>query len=302
MEMPLQVRRLPISKVNALVDANALPPGVSVFNPSYDGGVISVRLVEPASPTQASVSGVLLIREKEREAFRVKGTGDGLQPSIQYYQGLEDMRVCWYEGRLWFAGTSTHASHHYINDLVVGYFSKDLRSVEWATPVDLGTRPVKNVCPFVKEGRLRLLDMLQRRVYTVVGTEKERHRYTVEVDKELVLGPGIADIPYRGSTSPFHLHGNTWGFLAHDTIQVHPRGEVVTPLAYLHHYGEVDMSTGMITFMSSPFFLLHWGTEFVSGVQYDAAEAGAVRLFLGVKDKEALVCVTTLDALRVGRQ
>jgi hypothetical protein len=67
----------------------------------------------------------------------------------------------------------------------------------------------------------------------------------------------------------------------------------------LHHWLEIDVVRGVVTFVSSPFWVAHWGIEFVSGIE--RRPDGAIRIYLGVKDQDAMICETTLYDLRVGK-
>jgi hypothetical protein len=103
----------------------------------------------------------------------------------------------------------------------------------------------------------------------------------------------------RGSTSPVYLHGNTWGFVVHDII-FNDDLRLVTRLSYIHHWVEMDMERGVVTFISTPFWCVHWGIEYISGIRYNK-ETEELDLMLGVQDQEAVLIKTTLQDLRVGK-
>jgi hypothetical protein len=123
-------------------------------------------------------------------------------------------------------------------------------------------------------------------------------RYDVKKITSLKYGVGLENVKYRGSTSPVHLHGNTWGCIVHDII-FNDQAALVTRLSYIHHWIEFDIVSGVISFVSTPFWVAHWGIEYISGIQL--IEKYKVKLFIGVNDTSAIVCDTTLANLRVGK-
>jgi hypothetical protein len=72
-------------------------------------------------------------------------------------------------------------------------------------------------------------------------------------------------------------------------------------LSYIHHWMEFDIERGQITFISQPFFITHWGIEYVSGIHLSDPETHKITLYFGVEDKMAMECHTTLHQLRFGK-
>jgi len=62
---------------------------------------------------------------------------------------------------------------------------------------------------------------------------------------------------------------------------------------------EFDINTGLITFISTSFWLAHWGIEYVSGIEKD--KEGKINIFVGMQDKLPMKCITTLSDLRIGK-
>lgn len=299
------IRRLPLLEKHHIVDPAKAPQGTGFYNPSYAYPWMYVRVSNYRGENHRNESAIM-IHNQQTGAHRVIPSPERFFPkNMNLYAGLEDLRICMFKDRLWFTATCTHATKAMINELVVGYFNEDVSEIAWAAHAEIGSRPVKNICPFVHEGRLHLMDASLRKILRVDNTH-EADGATLATPKEFLvstvcnirLGGGIPDVPYRGSTSPFHIHGTTWGFLVHDTIKVDTPALSPPSLSYYHYYGEIDMATGLVTFMSSPFFVVHWGIEYVSGISY---ERDIVRLFFGLEDREAVHAITTLDNLRAGK-
>jgi hypothetical protein len=151
--------------------------------------------------------------------------------------------------------------------------------------------------------------MFQQKIYQVyddLDALEEEEKYVAATVKQLKVvcnaGPLMAtsDTKFRGSTSPVHLHGNTWGVIAHDII-FNDTPNILMRCSYVHHWIEFDIVRGAITFISRPFFVAHWGIEYISGIQYDKNNSNPVSLYIGIDDKQPLLCKTTLAHLRVGK-
>lgn len=292
--MPFAVRQLP-GRLGGLVDRTGIPANVSCFNPSRAGPYIYIRASEQEATH--TTSRILLYHEPSKRLINV-ACDIALLPTVNSYQGLEDLRIVWHDERIWFTATSTHASSHMVNELVIGCLSSDASRIERLNVVDIGSRPVKNVVPFVQGTDLVLLDIWKSAIYHLhdeAPADGGVHRLVVSRTQPLAWADG-APGNYRGSTTPLHLHGNTWGCVAHDIIH---SSDPSQRLSYLHYWLEMDMSRGVVTFVSTAFWVAHWGVEFVSGIQ--SFPDGRVTLMLGVQDKHAAVCDTTLHDLRVGK-
>lgn len=297
--MPLSVRKLP-GQAATIIDESSVPHNHVLLNPSYAHPILCMRATQHMPLEEQNYA--IIFDTTTKNQHRVPAPMTKLAPSVNLYTGLEDIRICRFKDRLWFSATCTHGDASMNSCLVAGYFSASLETIEHVFPIDLGSLPVKNVCPFVKDGKLFLLDVLKRAVYELeekVADGVATYVATKRVD--LKLPAGVSMEGYRGSTSPVHLHGNTWGCVVHDMIVTDSTRSILTRLAYLHYWMEFDADSGAITFVSSPFWLAKWGVEYVSGIHYDTQTPEQVTLYMGVDDRVPLMFRTTLHDLRVGK-
>ena len=299
--MPLNVRKLPgVQKY--IIDPKTIPERCVVINPCIAGDVVYMRVIK--SNGLKDVSEISLFNAKTSETIQVS-EGSTMLASCGRYVGLEDLRIIWFRERLYFVATSTHASKRMQSETVIGLFSEDLKTVERLDYVDLGAPPVKNVCPFNLDGTFMLIDTLKKTIYAVsekVDDDGKVVGYSTTPFKTLAVSPSVipksVDFEMRGSTCPIHLHGDTWGCIIHDIIYTdNTTFHTKTKLAYLHYFMEFDVNSGMVTFISSPFFLIQFGIEFVSGIAYDST-TDVVSLFMGLDDKVPCVIETPLYNLR----
>jgi hypothetical protein len=296
----MYIRRLP-GKKGVLLDKNNIPQNHVFFNPSADGPYVYIRATRHTRVDETNY--VIIHNDITKTVHTIESPMDKLAPTANLFQGIEDLRIVCYHDRVWFSGTCTHASDHMTNELVVGHFDQALTKVERISVVDIGSRPVKNVCPFVWKDKLHLLDAYLRVIYLLEEEVDENtnkfQRFVATKVKDITSAQGVPNKGFRGSTSPVHLHGNTWGFIVHDII-FNDNSTLVTRLAYYHHWVEMDMERGVVTYFSSPFWCSHWGIEYISGIRYNK-ETSEVELFMGVQDNTPVKCVTTLADLRAGK-
>lgn len=295
--MPLKFRRLP-AKVTNILESSSLPDNVVMFNPSVAYPIMYLRT---CSMTNSADKNSIVFHNLQEKTTHVVKSDNVLLPSVNLYQGLEDVRIVWYNDKLWFTATSTHASISMMSETLVGYFDSELKAIERVARVDLGKPPIKNITPFVHEGKLKLLDIEKGRVYVVediLDNDGNWVGFAAPVDIVLKPGAGVCIDGLRTSTSPVHLHGNLWGCIAHDCIY-YDNTKITSKLSYLHYWVEFDIRTGSITFVSSPFWIVQWGIEFVSGVYLNPA--GSVVLYIGVNDNKPIMATTTLGDLRIGK-
>ena len=306
--MPLYIRHLP-GACSRLIETSSLPKNAVCFNPSRSGPYIYIRMT--MHDAVCETNHILIYNTETSKLHQVAYDMSMLAPTVNLFQGLEDLRICVFEGRLWFTATTTHASAAMNNEMVLGRICADLSKVECIQVLDFGVRPIKNICPFVREldgvKTLHLLDLYKSTIYCVREEEgsvqpswhMERVQ-TLEWHADASC-PDLGNATYRGSTSPIHLHGNIWGCIGHDII-FNDNTKLVTRLSYLHHWIEMDLGRerGAVTFVSSPFWVAHWGVEYVSGLHADA-DGSKITLYLGVNDKDAASCDTTLADLRCGK-
>jgi hypothetical protein len=221
-----------------------------------------------------------------------------LQKNVNRYRGLEDLRLCHYDNKLWFVATSTHATKTMNSEVVVGYFNDDKTAIERISYVSLGKPPVKNICPFVYENKLCLFDIYKKTIYHVTDVTNKNVWKSFSAVKigDITCGKNLDIDNFRGSTSLVHLHGNIYGCVVHDVI-LNDNIEQKIQLAYMHYWVEIDMNLKQITNISSPFWLITFGIEFVSGIYM---HENIIELYLGVQDKYAFKYTTTLAHIRNG--
>jgi len=322
--MTLTIRQLPGNK-SQLMDPKGFPKDQLMFNPSADGDIVYIRGTRHTAHDETNFA--VLHNTETNKTVTVESPMDLLAPTANLFKGLEDMRIVNYRGRVWFTATATHASAEQNNEMLVGHFDAAMTRVERLSPISAGPPPVKNICPFVwppppggpgtaehPEARLRLLDTYKRVVYEVSELYEEAPepaedapaaaprflRFILTKITTLRSASGIPDIGFRGSTSPIHLHGNTWGCVVHDII-FNDTTRLVTRLAYFHYWMEIDLARGVVTFMSSPFWLAHWGIEYVSGIRRSKREQNVVEVYFGVQDQVPMMALTRLADLRAGK-
>jgi hypothetical protein len=298
----MYIRHLP-GKTDLLVDKSKISPNNVLFNPSADKRYIYIRANAHTMVDENNY--ILIYNELNKTMYNIMSPLDILEPTANLFRGVEDLRIAVYNDRVWFTATSTHASLHMTNELLVGHFDSELTKVERMTTVDIGSLPVKNVCPFVYQDTFCLIDTYQKKIYRVEEDKDPDSgdfvKFVAVKTKDLTSASGIPKKGFRGSTSPVHLHGSIWGFIVHDII-FNDNTKLVTRLAYFHHWVEMDMDRGVITYFSTPFWCSHWGIEYVSGLRFNKGEAEKeIELYVGVNDQSAVRYTTTLADLRIGK-
>lgn len=290
------IRRLPCRMERLFREASILPK-FSYFNPSSAYPYVYVRAMEKMEDTTTSnllqISHMFLYSYLTDRMIMMDIPSGVLRPSYNFYQGIEDTRILMHKNRLWFVSTSTHVSASMRSEMMIGFFNQDVSAIEFVQHLDFGVRPLKNICPFVHKGMLLLIDAYTLTIYAPEVNEAGMH--TPRVWKRLELCNGLSKHTMRGSTSPVLLHGNLYGCVVHEHIPKTSGGA----LAYVSYWMEFDVERGMVTFVSSPFFVSCLGIEFISGIEYKP-ESGVVELYLGFQDKVPIVAYTTLHDLRAG--
>jgi hypothetical protein len=290
--MPFYIRRLPCASYTLLVDEKKLPEQICLYNPSKTKEWMYIRKTDINSEGQTNS---ILMKHTNRDIIEIKSPFNELSKTVNLFKGLEDLRICEFNGRIWFGATCTHASDNMCNELVIGFFNNEVTTIEKFQMVDIGSKPVKNVIPFVYDNKILLLDIYLRKIYELhINDDK----WTTTVWRSLETGNGISKEFYRGSTGPIHISGTIYGCISHDII-FNDNIKLITRLSYLHHWIEFDIETGLITFVSSPFWIYHWGIEYVSGIE--KMENGTIELYLGLRDKVPMKVQTTLSDLRIGK-
>lgn len=294
--MPLYIRQLPGTK-GVLIKKESYPKNSVLLNPSATLRYIYIRCIE--SCESAQVNHILIYDTKESKMHTIPYDPSLLEPTLSLYRGLEDLRIIeGPDGRILFTATSIHGTKNMNSEILMGFFDKDLKKIEHLQALDFGERPIKNVCPFIWNSRVCLLDALRMKIHTVDMDHEDREDREdcsgIQFLKDITGGQG----GLRGSTSPVHLYGNTWGYIVHDII-FNDNARHVTQLSYYHHWIEIDMERAAITFISAPFWISHWGIEFVSGLV--RREDGSFDIYYGVNDQVPMRCTTTLSDLRVGK-
>jgi hypothetical protein len=276
-----------------LADENTLPSNISIYNPSKSKNWLYIR------KTELNITGEInsiIMKHSAGSIVNIQSPYDLLAKTVNLFRGLEDLRICEFEDRVWFSAACTHISENMDNELVIGLFNKDVNGIERVQMVDIGSKPVKNVIPFVFNNTLLLLDIYLNKIYEI-KTEEETGKWYVTVYKTLQPAAGVSTEKYRGSSAPIHINGTIFGCVAHDII-FNDNNSLVTRLSYIHHWIEFDIATGLITFISTPFWIYHWGIEYVSGIE--KTDKG-INLYLGIRDKTCMRVETTLSNLRIGK-
>jgi hypothetical protein len=187
--------------------------------------------------------------------------------------------------------------------LVIGYFDKNYKKVEQISNVDIGSLPVKNMSLYVFNDKLYMLDIYLKGIYEITEDIDEKtnkfSKFVATKVMTLNCGTGISIEGLRGSTAALHLHGNIFCCIIHDII-FNDQTTLVTRLSYLHLYMEFDAKTGIVTFLSSPFWIANWGIEYCSGFAIHP-DKNNVELYLGINDQQAVTYKTTLQDLRCGK-
>jgi hypothetical protein len=298
------MRRLPGSG-GQLIDDKNLPKDVVAFNPSIAYPYIYLRGNKQTPLGEENF--ILMHNEKTNTTDTIDNLGNILQKNTNRYKGLEDLRICHFQNNLWFTATSTHANVTMNSELVIGHFDTQVKRIEKISHVDLGRPPVKNVCPFVYDSKLCLLDIYQKKLYTVESKNDDKGKwiqYVATNFKNISCGAGLDIDNFRGSTSPIHLHGTIYGCVVHDVIfNDSPMQNV--QLAYMHHWIEIDMHSGQVTFVSTPFWVVTFGVEFISGIhkveQKEGQPCDRIDIYMGVHDKVPYKFETRVSYLRVGK-
>ena len=307
--MPFYIRHLPC-KIAKLFDKDKsnIPKNHVFFNPSFSYPIIYIRGVNQDKFRDDSY--VLLHNVETNKLSVIESPSELLEKNVNLYTGIEDLRICFWKNKLWFTATCTHASKIMNNELLIGHFDEKLSKVERMNTVDIGSLPVKNICPFVHDGKLLLLDIFLKCIYQFsedpLSDEEKQNKIYERKPKfvatkilDLSEGSGITFDKFRGSSSPVHISGNTWGCVIHDII-FNDTEKLVTRLSYIHHWMEFDILTGVVTFLSSAFWCAHWGIEWCGGCHYDK-EKDIIQLYIGISDQDCIVAETNLWNLRVGK-
>lgn len=291
--MPLYVRKLP-SVHGPMIDEKQIPPNTSLYNPSKSGKYTYIRQTE--NTPSGDLNSMLIHNETTGSITHINSPYDRMPKTVNLFKGIEDLRLCEYQGKIWFGGTSTHISESMNNELVVGYFNSDVTGIERLQHVDIGSVPVKNVVPFVHKEKLLFLDIYLRKIYLL--KENDDKKWEMEVYQTLTPASGVSSEKYRGSSVPIHLHGSIYGCIVHDII-FNDNKKLVNRLSYIHHWYEFDINTGLVTFISRGFWVAHWGIEYISGIERE--KDGKIAMFIGIHDRLPVKAVTTLSDLRVGK-
>lgn len=291
-----KVRRIPGAK-GAIMERAQFPPNHLFYNPSTDqtGEFVYLRNTEVKETYE--YNHFILYHQSTQELRKIVVPNHYLLPTYNAYRGIEDVRIVKYNGRLWFTATSTHATRDMRNTVLLGYLDTDNRKVEYMTVLANFVPPTKNISPFVYGDTLCLLDAYGMQLFQVTKSGDE---FVATKWKDLTCANGISLDKYRGSTSPVHLHGHTWGYIVHDVIFNDSSAMPGSKLSYYHYWVEMDIDRGMVTFVSDPFWCMHWGIEFVSGIRY-LKDTQEVMMYFGVKDESPCLCTSKLYDLRVGK-
>lgn len=292
-----RIRKLPCD-IERLIGENAPLPKYTYFNPSSSYPYIYVRATEKTKTTE--FNHMFIYNRKDKTMKKIIVPQDALKPSCGLYQGIEDSRLITYQGRIWFISTSTHITESMHSEMLIGRFDQSVSEIEFTQFLDFGMKPLKNMCPFVYQNKLCVIDTYELKIYEIVceKTDDGKDFYKPVVLKTLRPCKGLPPNTMRGSTSPIHLHGNLWGCIVHEHIR--QAREKMISLAYISYWMEFDIEREMVTSFSAPFIVAQWGVEFISGIEY-YREKDEIELFLGAQDQVALIAKTNLHQLRTGQ-
>ncbi len=266
------------------------------FNPSKAGKWLALRTAKINERYHDSTTVILNVETKEQ--FELKVPEGFLVPTIHMYRGLEDVRLLLTsDGQLWFTASSTHASKKMQSECVVGRIDTTKKEISHIARIDgVWIPPVKNISIFEWSNSLWLWDATSHSIYRL-----NKDTITVEDTHKLSIGKSMDWGKWmRTSTSWVPISKQEpWmvGCVVHECLFAQRQGAHDRRLSYLHYWVEADMRSGCITFLSGPFIVHHWGTEFVSSIEINIENGDAV-LFFGVEDNQALIANTTISNLR----
>ena len=301
----LCIRHLP-GNGGKLLDEKQLPNNHYVLNPSISYPILYIRGIKH---TQFGEENYIILHNLEKNiTHNIAGLNNILNKNVNTYTGLEDLRIIHYNNKLWFTATSTHAGPSMNSEMVIGYFNNNLTNIDKISYIPFGKPPIKNICPIIYDNKLCLIDIYKKEIYEVVDkntdylntnentiTDKTIN-FDIKIIKKINCGNGIDIDNLKGSTNPIHLHGNLYGCIVHNAI--FNDDNMNAKLAYMHYWIEIDMNLGQVTYISSPFWVLMFGIEFISGIRKDG---DTIELYIGLQDKEAIKYVTSLAFLRSGK-
>lgn len=278
-------------KLQKLFDNNEPNKELKYFNPSSAFPYLYVRATKKEEITE--INHMFIYNYNTDIIQQIEIPYNMLSPTCAVYQGIEDARIVFFQNRLWFLASSTHISGSMQSEMLIGYFDPEVEKIEHIQFLDLGDRPVKNICPFVYQNKIQIIDVYNLKIYEI---DNENGMYNAKLVKVLKPCSGLSLHTMRGSTSPIHLHGNIWGCVVHQHIR---KADARNALSYVSFWMEFDIECCIVTFLSSPFYVAYWGVEFISGIEY-YKDRDEIELYLGVQDKIAIVAYTSLYNLRYG--
>ena len=299
MPKDIYIRHLP-GQGGKLIDENQLPKDHVVFNPSIAYPIVYMRGIKKTQFGEENY--IILYNVESNKSYTIMGLENILQKNVNTYKGLEDLRIINFKNKLWFSGTSTHASSSMNSEVVIGYFNNTYSKIEAIEHISIGKPPIKNICLFIYKSKLYLFDIYKKGIYEVLDKDTKQSvtenskSFAIELIKSITTGNGIDIENLKGSTNPIQLHGNLYGCIVHTAIYNEDNNN--GKLAYLHYWLEIDMETGNVTYVSKPFWVTTFGIEFITGIRINDDD---VELYIGLQDKSAIKYITKLSFLRSGR-
>lgn len=293
--MPFPIIRRLDCKLQRLFDKNEPNKDLKYFNPSSAYPYLYIRATKRDETSDIDLeTNHMFIYDYTTDTIReIEIPYHLLSPTCAVYRGIEDTRLVMFQNRLWFVASSTHISSSMQSEILIGYFNQAVDKIEYIQHLNFHTKPIKNTCPFVYQNKLCLIDTYTFNIYEVVD-DKSTIPYTLKLMKTLKPCRKLNYYTMRGSTSPINLHGNLWGCITHEHIA---NAKTRNALAYISYWMEFDIECGIVTFISSPFYVTLWGIEFISGIEY-FRDKDQIELYLGIQDKIAVTAYTNLYKLR----
>lgn len=196
--------------------------------------------------------------------------------------GIEDVRVFDYKGEVWFVGCARGENERF--KTLIGKISEN--SIIVTNTLDNPEYNVKNVVPLIAD-QMFFLDVLKGTVY-----DKDLSKYAVL---------NIDTSQYSGSTQFVRLNDQLYGGVVHVVMFQpmmirHPKFRYKNRSIYIHFWMELDIKNWIVTFVSEPFYVHHYGVEFVSGIE--KLDDNRICLYYGVDDNRSYKCEVHLNELR----
>jgi len=170
----MHIRHLP-GKKGFLIDPNDVQQNTVMYNPSATDNFVYLRVTKHTAVDETNA--IMILNETTKKIHSIESPMHLLKNNCNLFKGIEDLRIVLFNDIVWFTATTTHASEEMNNEMVLGHFDKDMTCVERMNTINVGPLPAKNVCPFVYNGQLCLLDTFRRCIYDVTEEVDENRNF-----------------------------------------------------------------------------------------------------------------------------